>query len=243
MKHKEFYNILANVYDDMIDFDSALKRRIDLLSNIVRDYKTAADLGCGTGIDSIALYKLGLKTHAFDKSNKMINKAKLNASKYNADIQFFTSPLENITSPDTFDLIISLGNTLANLNDTQLRKTLAICSSSLNEGGKIVIQILNYKLVREKIHNINEMENSRYHVKRYYEKSGAELLFKIKIVDKENESEDSIETIVFPHSPKLIKQICNDEGIKINFYGSLNLSRFDINESKDLVIIGGKLSL
>jgi hypothetical protein len=74
---------------------------------------------------------------------------------------------------------------------------------------------------------------------RYYERDGEGLLFKIKIMDKKNKTEKLIETSIFPYTKNLIKQICNDINLKVNFFGGLNLGRFDINESKDLVIIGG----
>src|SRR5210317_1544467 len=96
MENKDFYNSLSSIYDDMIDFDAALKRRTDLLSNITDSYKTEADLGCGTGIDSIALFSLGLTVDAFDLSDQMISHAKLNAQKYNAEISFYNFPLEDI---------------------------------------------------------------------------------------------------------------------------------------------------
>jgi cyclopropane fatty-acyl-phospholipid synthase-like methyltransferase len=224
----------------MIDFDSALKRRIDLLSNIVGDYKTAADFGCGTGIDSIALSKLGLRTDAFDQSEEMIARAKSNASKYNADIKFFSCPLEDITSPNMYDLIVSLGNTMANLNVAQLKKTLGICKTLLNKGGRITIQILNFNLITENIHIINENETSKYKVTRYYEKDGNGLQFKIKIIDKINETEKLIETSIFPHTMNLLIQILNDMNFKVNFFGGLDLRRFEISKSKDLVAVAEK---
>lgn len=237
MQNKNFYDSLSSVYDDMIDFDSALKRRIDLLSNIIGDYKTAADFGCGTGIDSIALSKLGLHTDAFDQSEDMITRAKLNASNYKADVNFFSSPLECITSQNKYDLIVSLGNTLANLNKLQLKKTLDTCNGLLSEKGKIIIQILNFNLIKDNIHTINETESSKYIVKRYYERTGGSLLFKIRIIDKEDRIENLIETPVFPHSGNLIAQLCNDANLGVDFFGGLDLRGFDIDKSGDLVCI------
>ncbi len=237
MDNRKFYNSLSTIYDDMIDFDSALKRRTDLLSNIAADYKTAADFGCGTGIDSIALSQLGLITDAFDQSGEMIARAKSNAEKYNADIRFFSSPLHCITSPNKYDLIISLGNTLANLNAEELNKTLSICKTLLNKEGRIVIQILNFNLISDDIHIINDKETDEYRVTRYYERAGEVFLFKIKIINKNNDTEQLIETNIFPHSVNLIEQIFNDINLKVNFFGGLDLSAFDVSESKDLVAI------
>jgi 2-polyprenyl-3-methyl-5-hydroxy-6-metoxy-1,4-benzoquinol methylase len=239
MENKDFYNSLSSVYDDMIDFDAALKRRTDLLSNITDSYKTGADLGCGTGIDSIALFSLGLTVDAFDLSDQMISHAKQNANKYNAEISFYNFPLEDISvnRDKSYDLIVSLGNTLANLNEEQLKKTLSACNNLLNENGRIVFQILNYNLVKENIHVINETENSKFKVTRYYQKDGDGLVFKIKYIDKESETTQLIETQIYPHDLKTIMQICNDINLRVDFFGGLDLCHFDSNTSKDLVVI------
>lgn len=240
MDNKNFYNSLSSIYDEMIDFDAALKRRVNLLSNIVGSHKTAADLGCGTGIDSIALSSLGLEVDAFDHSKKMIAQAELNASKYNADIQFFSSPLENISFSKKYDLIVSLGNTLANLSESKLRATLANCYRQLNENGRLVIQILNYYQVAGNRHIVNETENDFYSVIRYYEKINNDLLFKIRIKDKKGNSETLISTKIYPHKLELFSEICKSLLLNIKIYGDLQLNDFDKSNSKDLVIIGEK---
>ena len=179
MENKDFYDYLANVYDKMIDFDAALKRRKELLANIVGSYKTAADLGCGTGIDSIALSSLGLTVDAYDASEQMINRARENAIKHNAEISFYNSPLEEIpvSKSKIYDLIVSLGNTLATLNEDQLRHTMIKCNSLLAGNGKIIIQMLNYNIIHDNSHLIYDTENDEYHVIRYYDKSEHGLLF------------------------------------------------------------------
>jgi ubiquinone/menaquinone biosynthesis C-methylase UbiE len=240
MDNKNFYNSLSSIYDEMIDFDAALKRRTSLLSNIVGPHETAADFGCGTGIDSISLSMLGLKVDAFDQSKEMIAQAEVNASKFNADIQFFSSPLENISPPKKYALIVSLGNTLANLSESKLKLTLDNCNNLLNKNGRLVIQILNYYRVTGERHIVNETENDFYSVSRYYEKINSDLFFKIKIVDKREESEKLLSTKIFPHKFELISEICRDLLFNINIYGDLKLNDFEKSSSKDLVIIGEK---
>jgi len=77
-----FYNSASAYYDKMIDFDSALQKRKILLSNFIDDnIKSVADVGCGTGVDSISLSQLGLNVTAFDPSSEMINTARTNSEK------------------------------------------------------------------------------------------------------------------------------------------------------------------
>jgi trans-aconitate methyltransferase len=240
MDNENFYNSLSSIYDEMIDFDAALKRRVDLLSNIVGSHKTAADMGCGTGIDSISLSKLGLQIDAFDQSDEMITQAKSNASKYNADIHFFSSPLENISSTKKYDLIVSLGNTLANLSESRLRTTLENLYKLLNNNGRLVIQILNYYQVTGDRHIVNETENNFYSVSRYYEKTNDDLFFKIRINDKRENSETLLSTQIYPHKLELISEICKSLSLQIKVFGDLQLNNFEKSSSKDLVIIGEK---
>jgi len=240
MDNKNFYNSLSSFYDEMIDFDAALKRRTSLLSTIVGSHKTAADLGCGTGIDSIALSILGLEVDAFDQSNEMIAQAELNASKYNAGIKFYSSSLENISSQKKYDLIVSLGNTLANISESKLRTTLEKCYGLLNTNGRLVIQILNYYQVGDDKHIVNEKENEHYSVIRYYEKINEDLFFNIRMKDKKDDSENLLTTKIYPHKVELISDICESVLLKVKVYGDLKLNDFDKSDSKDLVIIGEK---
>ncbi len=72
---ESFYNAISSFYDDMIDFNKSLEKRKLILQKFIKDdYKTAADLGCGSGLDSIALSSLGLKVTPFDPFEKMIMK-------------------------------------------------------------------------------------------------------------------------------------------------------------------------
>jgi SAM-dependent methyltransferase len=243
MENKEFYNYLSLVYDNMIDFDSALKNRVSLLSNIVGSCKTAADLGCGTGIDSIALNSLGLKVDAFDHSEQMIAHAKLNASKHNAEVMFFTTPLETISFPKKYDLIVSLGNTIANIPEDKIGLVLQNCFRRLNMHGRLVIQILNYNLLNENKHIINETENELYSITRLHEKLGEDFFFHIKIHDKKKKSETVLSTRVYPYNFEQIYEFCKRFMISIKVYGDLKLNNFDKGTSKNLVIIGEKLIL
>ena len=123
-----FYNSASVYYDKMIDFDSALHKRKILLSNFVNDkIKTVADVGCGTGVDSISLSLLGLNVTAFEPSPKMINIAKVNSEKHNCKIDFFNFSANEIpkTFYNKYELVVSLGNTLANIPSDKIDKSVS----------------------------------------------------------------------------------------------------------------------
>jgi len=159
MKNEQFYNLASEYYDEMISFKSALERKQKLFSKVVTGkMKAAADLGCGTGIDSIALDGLGLKVTAFDPSDKMISKAKTNAGLARVNINFNNYSIHNIPHKfdNQFELVVSLGNTFANIAREGFQDSLQKCYDILGREGVLIIHILNYhKIIREKNRIVN----------------------------------------------------------------------------------------
>ena len=143
-----FYNSASAYYDKMIDFDSALQKRKILLSNFVDEkIKSVADVGCGTGVDSISLSQLGLDVTSFDPSTEMINTARTNSEKYNCKIDFYNFGANEIpkTFYNKFDLVVSLGNTLANIPFGKIAISVVKLFKLLKKDGRVLIQILNYE--------------------------------------------------------------------------------------------------
>ena len=118
LSNKEFFNDVSEFYDEMINFEQALERKTNNLKEFLSsNFKTAADIGCGSGIDSIALASLGMDVSGFDSSKMMVKKAEENSKRVNKKIKFYNYTAQNI--PDSFnskfDFICSLGNTVANI--------------------------------------------------------------------------------------------------------------------------------
>lgn len=62
----DFYNDMASEYDDMISFNSAVRSKEKLLKKFIdANTKTVTNIGCGSGVDSIALSLLGLESYRF----------------------------------------------------------------------------------------------------------------------------------------------------------------------------------
>ena len=92
-----FFNLIASDYDEMVSFAQSVKKKKEAFTSIIKSsMKTAADLGCGTGADSIALASLGLKVTGFDPSSEMIRVANENAKKEKLDIAFHISSIHEI---------------------------------------------------------------------------------------------------------------------------------------------------
>ena len=154
-----FYDELASDYDNMISFEKAVEIKKKLFINFVADeMKSAADIGCGSGVDSISLSSLGLKVTSFDPSSEMLKSAKANADRTKAKIDFHNYSADNIPTEfnNNFDLVVSLGNTFANIPPEEFSSSLKRCYQILKPNGHLLIQVLNYeKILAEKQRIVN----------------------------------------------------------------------------------------
>ncbi|MFZ1518277.1 MAG: methyltransferase domain-containing protein [Ignavibacteriaceae bacterium] len=241
-----FYNQASIYYDKMIDFDSALHKRKILLSNFVNDkIKTVADVGCGTGVDSITLSLLGLNVTAFEPSPKMINIAKVNSEKHNCKIYFFNFSANEIpkTFYNKFDLVVSLGNTLANIPSGKIDKSVAKLFKLLKKDGRVLIQILNYeKILRDKERIVNITKKDDEYFIRFYDFGKNDLTFNIlRFNSDQTTKKELISTKIFPYTSKGLKKYFNETGFKkIELFGSLDKKPFNTKTSTDLILFAQK---
>lgn len=240
LSNSKFFNQLSLDYDEMINFENALKHKTSSLESfIVHNYKHALDLGCGTGADAIALSKLGLKVDAIDHSEGMLGQAMENSKRFNTKINFILSGLTDFTFDNKyFDIIVSLGNTMANLNSIDLKKSIKNLDGYLNKGGKIIIQIINYaRLPASGFYILNKFENDSVSITRKYNIKAKNIDFIIDRIDKKNNNEGQIITELYPHSADDFKELAEEIGFSIELYGNLNKASFVAKESPNLVVV------
>lgn len=246
LKSEDFYDYLSADYDGMINYDEALKKRQRaLVPFISRLAGRAADLGCGTGIDSIALALNGFQVEGFDNSSGMLKKAKINAKRYGVKINFHKFSLDAIPESyyGRYAFITSLGNTLANLNPGNLNKVFNIISKLLTKGGRVLIQILNYDRIlkeKERIVSITEYEDSIF--VRFYDFPDNNVNFNILQFDRTNyRNKKLITTRLYPYCSDYIFSKLKESGIsKLELFGDLEKSSYNQFTSKDIVIMGEK---
>jgi glycine/sarcosine N-methyltransferase len=246
MSVNTFYNSASQYYDKMIDFDLALQKRTILLSTFVNDkIKTVADVGCGTGVDSISLSQPGLDVKAFDPSKEMINNAKENSKRLNTIIDFYNYSASEIPKRfyNKFDLVVSLGNTIANINTKHLEKSFVRFYKILKDDGKILIQILNYeKTLKEKERIVNITKKNDEYFIRFYDFGKKGLTFNILKFNAEHTSKkELISTTIFPYTSKELKQLLKKSGFKkIELFSGLDRKPFEAKDSNDLVLFAKK---
>jgi ubiquinone/menaquinone biosynthesis C-methylase UbiE len=242
LSNNSFFDELASDYDQMVSFDKAVENKKRLLKNFITPgMKYAADLGCGSGVDSIALASSGLKVTAFDPSVEMLEVAKENLERKKVKVTLHNNSIDAISEDfsSQFDLVVSSGNTFANIGKEQLIKSLQICKQILNPEGILLIQVLNYeKIINEKQRIVNITEGVDKYFIRFYDFIGDEINFNIIIFNKEKPSEHKfISTKVLPHTLDdfdiVLKKL---ELNKVEYFSDFQGTIFNKEQSKDLII-------
>lgn len=246
ISNNDFFDELASDYDEMVSFEKAVENKKRLLKNFITPgMKYAADLGCGSGVDSIALTSSGLKVTAFDPSVEMLKIAKENVEKEKAKVTFHNQAIDSISEDfdNQFDLLVSLGNTFGNIGKGQLIKSLQRCKQILKPKGILLIQVLNYeKILNEKKRIVNITKGVDKYFIRFYDFIGDEINFNIIIFNKEKPSEHKfISTKVFPHTQDDFNSVLKKlEFSKVECFSNFDQTIFNNQESKDLVVLATK---
>jgi len=242
ISNKNFYNDVSEYYDNMINFKQSLENKTANLKGFLSpEIKNAADIGCGSGIDSIALASLGLEVCGFDSSMMMIEKAEINAENENKVISFYNYSAQDI--PNTFnakfDFVCSLGNTVANIPPKDISDSIKRFAELLNNNGKVLFHILNYKKIiseNERIVNINKGEQE--YIIRFYDYEKDFINFNILKFDIENPKQRKlISTKVYPHTLELLLVLLKQNNFNnVEVYQDLKKTPFNSETSNDIYL-------
>ena len=101
------------------------------------------DIGCGGGLLSEPMARLGAEVVGIDASKKNIDIAKLHAKKSNLKIKYFCASPENFKSDIKFDVILNM-EIIEHVNDVDL--FLKSCTKLLKKDGLMFIATLNKTL-------------------------------------------------------------------------------------------------
>ena len=101
------------------------------------------DIGCGGGLLSEPMCKLGADVVGIDASNKNINVAKLHADKNNLNIKYICTSPENYKPEKLFDVILNM-EIIEHVEDVEF--FLKSCSKLLKKNGIMFIATINKTL-------------------------------------------------------------------------------------------------
>jgi len=237
-----FYDSLSTDYDLMVNASSYISARKEILKRFIKEnYRSAADIGCGTGNDAVALALNGLKVTGFEPSADMLLKAKRKSAEYGCRIDFVNAPASLIKRnfDGKFDLVVSLGNALANMNPSELRNSLKRMRAVMKAGGTLLIQLLNYtNLRKENKRIVNVTESGGRIFFRFYDFLPGSLCFNILAADRENlKNHKLISTRLYEYRKNELSVLLKQAGFKnIKYHSDFSLNTFSASSSKDLII-------
>ena len=242
ISNKEFFDHLAEDYNGMINFENSLKNKISSLKRIIKpNDRCALDLGCGSGADSIALANLGLMVDAVDHSKEMIEQARKNADKVSDKIKFYNNSITEIGEifeDKEYDIIVSLGNTLANITSDELKELIKTLSKFLSKNGIIVIQLINFKaLPSSGEYILNNAENNSGWIIRKYNINKYDVDFVIERYDRAKYQTSVIKTKLYPQSKEKFLEYAKENGLSASFFGTLNMEPYKEAFSQNLVVL------
>ena len=127
---------------------SYIKENIINTFNIQKDDKSLEgikilDIGCGGGLLSEPMARMGADVSGIDASEKNINVAKLHAEKNKLKIKYSCSSPENFKTDDKFDVILNM-EIIEHVEDVDF--FLKSCSKLLKKNGIMFVATLNKTL-------------------------------------------------------------------------------------------------
>lgn len=243
MNNSEFYDSFAEDYNSMIPLEKQIESKTKFFKRFIKDStKSAADLGAGSGADSIALANLGLNVTAFEPSQEMLKQAEINFTKQKVEVNTNNKKISEIDEKfhNSFDLVVSLGNTFANVNRGEIEESIAKLIELLKKDGTAIIQILNYdKVLSEKERIVNITESNQKQFIRFYDFCGNKVYFNIlSYYNNDFSRRDLITTEIFPYTKSFLQNLFTKNGVQVlEFYGDMKMANFDENKSNDLIMI------
>lgn len=246
-----FYDDISKNYDEMFDFEKDLSAAEDVIAKLKEqfEFKSALDIGCGTGSFTLALARSGTKAAGMDLSSSMIEAAKKNSLAYGLNIDFVNSGMNEMLSnvSGKFDLIMCMGNTLPHLLDKKdLSSMIAACKQLLNPGGQLVLNLLNYDKIlaaKERVIGITRSENHEFI--RFYDFEPSYVNFNLLEIDWNNDAPTHklVCTKLYPYTHLEIEFALTQAKFEnLKAYSGLGFDKYDPKNSKAILITAVKNS-
>jgi SAM-dependent methyltransferase len=145
------YDCLADVYDQCVGWGSfrSIRRAFETLQRRYGiTFRSAADLGCGTGLFACYLHDVWrVPVYAVDISPAMILRARRNCSR--PGIAFLLQDIRDLRLPQPVDLITAHFDTLNHIvRPAELRATLNRLYQNLRPGGHLLFDLVTDGLIR-----------------------------------------------------------------------------------------------
>ncbi len=140
---EKFYRKLDNFDLYKLGSHASLHRTIEFI-DILSRYRNlfgneALDIGCGGGVSTFALEKLGLNVIGIDPQEEMIKVARETAKKIGSKAEFLLGDIFSVSIDKRLDSLFMLGNVLAHISVSEFRNMVREFEKLLRSNGVLVI--------------------------------------------------------------------------------------------------------
>jgi len=143
--HEHYENVLSGHYSRMLgDFEAKVSEQRSLLERLGVEASSTAglavDLGCGPGVQSIALARLGYRVLAVDFSQRLL--AELKDRTRGLPVEALLGDIREVEAlvPTGVEVVVCMGDTLSHLErEADLDRLFAGVATRLAGGGRLVL--------------------------------------------------------------------------------------------------------
>lgn len=245
----QFYDDIAEDYDDMMDFERRLGTAVSFARAVVDRYGVAAacDVACGTGLYALALARAGIeRVSGADLSAKMLAAARRHGEQLDLDVEWFHCGMQDsrecLAGP--YDLLLCLGNSLPHvLTEPELRAVLSGFHSQLKPGGHVIVQVLNYdRILRQQVRIVDVTRSPRADAEfvRFYDFLERTVRFNLLTIHwNGNQAEHRMQsTELYPYRSDELQRAFAQHGFtNLQLYGGLDFSTYQPAESASLMLV------
>ncbi|MCK5127714.1 MAG: class I SAM-dependent methyltransferase [candidate division Zixibacteria bacterium] len=240
------FSKIAPYYDLMTGFKKRLINDFGNFKNLVNKFsiKKALDAGCGSGVHSIILSKIGVDVTGLDASAEMLELTRKNMLREGVEIPLEQEYFETMPNKwtDSFDAVFCMANSLVGV-ETGERLSLAMKSFQrvLKPGGKAIIQLVNFMKYRqndERIIKISNEENITF--VRFFDFEEKVVRLNVIIIEHDmgNVKHQFISEKILPVSSEVIKLASDAGGFSnVEFFSNLTLADTFLPDSPNLIVV------
>lgn len=255
------YDTFSDDYDRFVNWPGRLAAEMPFL---VQQAQTAGgsaarvlDAACGTGMHAIALAQHGFITSGSDLSAAMIARARENAAKMGAAVDWRVGGFGELAQvfldrAGRFDCLFCLGNSLPHVNSAGgLAAALRDFGACLRPGGRLVLQNRNFDAVTANRERWMEPQTHRdgereWVFLRFYDYLPDGLInFNVVTLRRETPSAEWTQSVastqLYPLRQSDLLPALQSAGFgAVETYGGLNGQPFDAGSSGNLVVVAVK---
>ncbi|MFA8449438.1 MAG: class I SAM-dependent methyltransferase [Bacteroidales bacterium] len=238
----QFYKTISPWYNQIFPFNPQQLNFV--LSYIDNPKISITDIGCASGELALKLSSKGHNVTGIDSDREMIQQAERKTLALKLDSEFITANMldtKTLFRPNSIDIIICFGNTLAHLkNLKEISNFFSQCHHILKKGGKILLQVVNYdNIIENRKESLPSIESKEviFHRNYKFEKGSPLIRFHTQLIIKKNNHIIENEIPLFPIQSTDFKKISKETSFREPvFFGNFKKEAWSKNTMPTVVV-------